>query len=205
MQNLIEGLNPEQKEAVMATEGPVLIVAGAGAGKTKTITHRIGNLIDSGVTPEAILAITFTNKAAREMRERVLRLLGRPEGSGGVGGFRPRGLPWVGTFHGLGVHILREKGEAIGVPKRFTILDKDDALSLLRRAMKDCGIDTKEFPPSKIHSLISRHKSNMEGSGNIENLTQNRLLGHESKSSTPYAGDECTMPVPVSSVTYSPR
>jgi DNA helicase-2/ATP-dependent DNA helicase PcrA len=177
MQNLIEGLNPEQKEAVMATEGPVLIVAGAGAGKTKTITHRIGNLIDSGVTPEAILAITFTNKAAREMRERVLRLLGRPEGSGGVGGFRPRGLPWVGTFHGLGVHILREKGEAIGVPKRFTILDKDDALSLLRRAMKDCGIDTKEFPPSKIHSLISRHKSNMEGSGNIENLTQNRLLG----------------------------
>lgn len=146
-----EGLNPPQKEAVLHSEGPLLIVAGAGAGKTKTLTHRILRLIDSGIEPRKILAVTFTNKAAQEMRERVRALLG-----GSTSKFS--GEPFIGTFHSLGVHILRENHVALGIPRHFTILDKNDSLSLVKDAVKAKNLDPKQFDPKRIRDAISRQK-----------------------------------------------
>lgn len=174
MKDLFEGLNERQQEAVALTEGPVLILAGAGAGKTKTITHRIGHLIENGVPGEAILAITFTNKAAKEMRERVFRLLGRSHMPPAWA--RVKGVPFIGTFHGLGMYILREKGEVIGIPRGATILNQDDSLKLIKQAMAKAGVDPKQFEPRKIQSLISRHKGNMGTHETITEVTQNRYL-----------------------------
>ena len=163
----LEGLNERQKEAVLHTEGPLLIVAGAGAGKTRVITHRILHLIKQGVAPESILAITFTNKAAQEMRNRVHKLI-----SSEVDKFQRNELPnlqtsqltnspWIGTFHALGVHILRREGRAIGIPARFAILDRADSLSALKKGMKRAGIGPKCLEPGKMLAAISREKGNM--------------------------------------------
>ncbi len=178
--NLLEGLNKEQELAVLSTEGPVLIVAGAGAGKTKTLTHRMGHLIASGVPAESILAITFTNKAAKEMRERMFRLLDRPLESRAWGGLS-KGVPYIGTFHGLGMYILREKGGVIGIPRSATILDQGDSLKLIKQAMAKAGIDPKQFEPRKIQSLVSRHKGNMGTAEDIDKVTQNRYLAQNLK------------------------
>lgn len=178
MINLLEGLNPAQQQAVLTTEGPVLIVAGAGAGKTKTLTHRIGHIIEKGVPPQAILAITFTNKAAKEMRERALRLIGKESGGSTWG---RRDIPFIGTFHGLGITMLREKGEVIGIPRTATILDADDSFKLIKSAMKKAGIDPKQFEPRKIQSLISRHKGNMGTADTIEGTIQNQYLAQAVK------------------------
>jgi DNA helicase-2/ATP-dependent DNA helicase PcrA len=174
MKDLTDTLNPQQKEAVCSTEGPLLIVAGAGAGKTKTLTHRIGHLIEKGVPGEEILSITFTNKAAKEMRERVFRLLGKTTAVGNWG--RARGIPWVGTFHGLGGYILREKGGAIGITRGASIIDQDDSLKLIKQAMAKAGVDPKQFEPRRIQSLISRHKGNMGTVETIEHVTQHSYL-----------------------------
>lgn len=152
MQYLSE-LNEKQKEAVLHTEGPLLIVAGAGAGKTKTLTHRILHLVSKGVRGSSILAITFTNKAAREMREKVEKLLS--EQSAGGGNFSS---PFVSTFHSLGVYILKRHGEKLGLPRHFTILDKGDSLSVVREALKINNIDPKQFEPKRIRDIISRYK-----------------------------------------------
>lgn len=175
MTNPLLELNPEQKEAVLTTEGPLLIVAGAGAGKTKTLTHRIGHLIERGIPGEAILAITFTNKAAKEMRDRVFRLLGKTSNVRNWG--RAKGIPWIGTFHGLGGYILREKGGVIGIPRSATILDQDDSLRLIKQSLVRAGIDPKEFEPRRIQTLISRHKGNMGTAETIKETTQNKRLG----------------------------
>lgn len=175
MINLLQGLNAGQKDAVLATEGPVLIVAGAGAGKTKTLTHRIGRIIENGTPGSAVLAITFTNKAAKEMRERVFTLLDLPQGTNHWG--RGRDIPFIGTFHGLGMMILREKGVAIGIPRAATILAQDESLKLVKQAMAKAGIDPKQFEPKKIQSLISRHKGNMGTPDTIESTTKNHYLG----------------------------
>lgn len=151
MTDYTEGLNPPQKEAVLHSEGPLLIVAGAGAGKTKTLTHRILRLIDSGVSPRSILAVTFTNKAAQEMKERVRNLLG-----GSTSKFA--GEPFIGTFHSLGVHILRDNHALLGIPRHFTILDKSDALSLMKESVKVKNLDPKQFDPKRILDAISRQK-----------------------------------------------
>ena len=119
--NYLDALNDEQKKAVLHTNGPLLIVAGAGTGKTKTLTHRIYHLIKQGVSPENILAITFTNKAAAEMRERVRALHDS----------RYDTEPFIKTFHALGVYILRNEAHHFGYPKYFTILDSDDALKMI--------------------------------------------------------------------------
>lgn len=140
----LDDLNPRQKEAALHTEGPLLIVAGAGAGKTKTITHRIAHLIDTGVAPHAILAVTFTNKAASEMRERVRGLV--PKG---------RGMPLMTTFHSLGVRILREFHQAAGLPRSFTIWDRDDSMRALKRITEDIGSD---LPQRSALAAISRQK-----------------------------------------------
>lgn len=178
MKNWLDELNPAQRRAAETTEGPLLIVAGAGAGKTKTLTYRIGHLIQNGVPGESILAITFTNKAAREMRGRILNLLGRgvPEGTGASSFRIERGVPWVGTFHGLGVFLLREMGGIIGIPKHFHILDRDDALATIKRAMRSEGVDPKQFEPSKMLSLVSRAKSSEDPDETISHISHNRYL-----------------------------
>ena len=152
----LEHLNPEQKEAVLQTEGALLILAGAGAGKTKTLTERIKHIIDKGVSPRSILAITFTNKAAKEMRERVDRELNEdqklnlPISSGE--------RPFISTFHSLGVQILREQAVKAGLPKHFVIFDRDDSKRAVKEALEKLGLDPKEYEPGRILSIISKKK-----------------------------------------------
>lgn len=152
----LEGLNNAQTDAVTHTEGPLLIVAGAGAGKTKTITHRILHLVKSGVAPQRILAITFTNKAANEMQERVNALLAHDDGLNTPVGFVER--PFVSTFHRLGIHIIRAHADRLGLTKSFSIFDRDDSLRAMKRAIKACDLDPKNYEPKKFLSLISRKK-----------------------------------------------
>ncbi len=150
--NYLEGLNDRQKSAVLHKDGPLLIVAGAGAGKTKTITHRIAYLIQEGVPPEQILAVTFTNKAAKEMNERVAHLIGIPDD-----GYQ--GRPTICTFHSLGVRILKQNATALGLSRFFPILDDDDSMSLIKESMKELGIDPKQVSPRSVRSFISRSKN----------------------------------------------
>ncbi len=147
-------LNISQQKAVDAQEGPVLILAGAGAGKTKTIVERIAHLVAQGVPGESILAITFTNKAAEEMRERVLKTLeSRSLTSRNT-------LPFVSTFHALGVFIIRENAERIGLRKHFKILDRSDSKQAIKESLIENGFDPKQFDPGKILGIISREKGN---------------------------------------------
>lgn len=153
--NLLEDLNPAQSEAVQTTSGPVLILAGAGSGKTKTLTHRIAYLIaEQGIWPSDILAVTFTNKAAREMRERLGRLLNQPSESRSF-------MPWMGTFHSICVRLLRIEGDAIGISRRFVIYDEDDRQSLIKQIMKAHHMTDREMKPSGISSVISGAKNEM--------------------------------------------
>ncbi len=148
-------LNERQREAVLKTEGPLLILAGAGAGKTKTITHRIFHLVKNGTRPSQILAITFTNKAAKEMRERTIKLL---ESDPSIG----RGVldekPFISTFHSLGVHILKENAHVFGFPRHFGIFDRGDSKRAIKDAMEIVGVDPKQYDPGTILSIISREK-----------------------------------------------
>ena len=143
-----EGLNKEQARAVETLEGPVLILAGAGSGKTKTLTHRIANLLSHNVSEREILAVTFTNKAAKEMRERLWNLL-YPERYDEV----PREfMPYMGTFHSICVKILRIESESVGLDKNFVIYDMDDQVSLIKRAFKELGITEEKKNESKSKS-----------------------------------------------------
>ena len=146
----LHGLNDAQTEAALHTDGPLLIVAGAGAGKTKTLTARIANLIALGVRPGQILAVTFTNKAAKEMKERVLAAMSQEH----VDTERP----FVGTFHSLGVKLIRDNALALGLTRNFTILDEEDARSIIKDAVIARGLDPKQFEPRKIKAIISRNK-----------------------------------------------
>ncbi len=148
-----------QKKAVMHKNGPLLIIAGAGTGKTSTLTHRILHLVKEGVAPSEILAITFTNKAAKEMKERVDALLEEHGFSSGLRYGDPR--PFIGTFHSLGVHILRAHAEVFGLTKHFSILDKNSSGSLMKEAVKEQGLDSKQFSPDRIAGVISRQKGNL--------------------------------------------
>ena len=152
MQHL-DGLNDKQKEAVLATEGPVSILAGAGSGKTRVLTTRIYHLIKGGVEPGKILAVTFTNKAAREMRERLGKRLGMD-----LRVWKRGNLPFVATFHGLGRELLESYGSVMGIPKNFCIFDRDDSEKAIKEALKSMGIDPKEISPRFILSRISKAK-----------------------------------------------
>jgi len=166
--NYLDELNEPQREAVLHRDGPLLIVAGAGAGKTRTITYRIFRLIEQGVAPSSILAITFTNKAAAEMRERIEKLLHDKSGEG----TNPAtmSMPFTSTFHALGVYILRQSGHAIGLPKFFSILDRDESMSKIKEAIRLAKVDEKRFEPRKMLSAISRQK----GSGlSVSEYTSN--------------------------------
>ena len=146
----LDGLNPEQRAAVEATEGPVLVLAGAGTGKTRVLTTRIAHLLYMGrAWPGQILAVTFTNKAAREMQQRVTTLIG------GVA----EGMSWLGTFHSVAARILRRHAELVGLQPNFTILDTDDQIRLLKQLIQAEGLDEKRFPARLLASLIDRWKN----------------------------------------------
>lgn len=156
-----EGLNDAQKKAVAATEGPLLILAGAGAGKTRVIAHRVLELIRKGVPPEHILAVTFTNKAAREMRERIEEMI-RTDETINLPAPALR-TPYVATFHALGVQMLRRNTRAAHVPHRFVIFDRGDSVRAVKSAMRDTGVDEKRFEPRTILGTISRAKGDAVG------------------------------------------
>ena len=155
MDTILGGLNPAQKEAVETLSGPLLILAGAGSGKTKTLTHRIANLISHGVMPQNILAVTFTNKAAKEMRDRLWGLLyGQSQGES------RSFMPYMGTFHGIAVRILRIEADAVGLDKNFVIYDTDDQVSLIKRILKELKLsDNKNLKPKSIQAIISGEKN----------------------------------------------
>ena len=149
--DILERLNPAQREAAETIEGPVLIVAGPGSGKTRVITHRIAYLVRvCGVSPHSVVALTFTNKAAREMRDRLERLLGT----------RVEGMT-CGTFHSFCVSILRPDGHHLGLDRSFVIYDRDDQVSLLKRAMEEANIDPRRYPVGAVHNAISGAKSSL--------------------------------------------
>ena len=167
-------LNNKQREAAEYTDGPLLILAGAGAGKTKTLTHRILHLIHKGVEPYKILAITFTNKAAKEMRDRVNNLIENDKEFNRPISNNER--PFVSTFHSLGVHILKEQAKNIGLPRHFTIYDRADSKSVIKKILKKLDYDTKEFDPGKILSMISREKGNFLTQGEYEGSSGNDYM-----------------------------
>jgi DNA helicase-2/ATP-dependent DNA helicase PcrA len=146
----LDGLNPEQKEAVLHGAGPLLILAGAGSGKTRVLTHRIAHLVDQGVSPWRILAITFTNKAAAEMRERVEHLVG--PGAKDI---------WVSTFHSACVRMLRRDIQKLGYAKNFVILDSSDQQSVIKECLKQLNLSDKQFQPGAVQGSISAAKNGM--------------------------------------------
>jgi DNA helicase-2/ATP-dependent DNA helicase PcrA len=148
--SLTDGLNPDQLDAVVHRDGPLLVVAGAGSGKTRVLTHRIAHLIDDGVSPFAVLAITFTNKAAAEMRERVEALVGSVAQK-----------MWVSTFHSACVRILRRDAGRLGYPSAFSIYDQSDAQRLMGYVLRDQGLDAKRFTAKGIHGLVSTAKNDL--------------------------------------------
>ena len=154
--DILSGLNDEQRRAVTHESGPLLILAGAGSGKTKTLTHRIAYLIkERHVLPTRILAVTFTNKAAREMRERIASLLGESADNRNF-------MPWMGTFHSICVRLLRQDGRAISISPNFIIYDEDDKKSLIKQLFKQFSLTDKDIKPSAVIGMISRAKNNLQ-------------------------------------------
>ena len=147
----MDDLNEEQKKAVLCTDGPELIIAGAGSGKTRVLTSRIAYLIELGVPPERILALTFTKKAAGEMKERIAAM---------VGDRKARKL-WMGTFHSVFIRFLREYAESIGFPASFTIYDQSDSVNAVKAAIRQLGLDDKTYKPKEVQSRISRAKNDL--------------------------------------------
>lgn len=172
MESILEGLNPAQSSAVRQTSGPLLILAGAGSGKTKTVAHRIAYLMQNeNISPHQILAVTFTNKAARELRQRVWTLTESEDGE------VPRSyMPWMGTFHGICVRMLRQDGHAINIQSNYVIYDDDDRQGLIKQAMKQLSIDSQQFKPRAVSGMISNAKNemrspeDMEGAANYPNM-----------------------------------
>ncbi len=154
----LTGLNPEQREAVETLEGPVLVLAGAGTGKTRVLTTRIAHILQTGrAFPSQILAVTFTNKAAREMKERIALLVG-----GAV-----EGMPWLGTFHSIGVKLLRRHAELVGLRSDFTILDTDDVIRLIKQIIQAEGLDDKRWPAKQFAGMIDTWKNKGLGPADI--------------------------------------
>jgi DNA helicase-2/ATP-dependent DNA helicase PcrA len=152
--NLFDGLNSAQSDAAQTMSGPLLILAGAGSGKTKTLTHRIAYLIaENGIWPNEILAVTFTNKAAKEMRERLAVLTRQPNAR--------HFMPWMGTFHGICVRLLRQDGAAIGISANFIIYDEEDRQGLIKQAMKSLGISSEQVKPRAVSAAISNAKNDL--------------------------------------------
>lgn len=147
---ILSQLDPAQREAVREISGPILIVAGAGSGKTRVLTYRVAYMLEKGISASSILALTFTNKAANEMRTRIIDLVG------------PRSREvWMGTFHSMFARILRMEAEKIGYSRSFTIYDSEDSLHSVRSIMADLGISSQQFSPEAIRSRISGAKNQL--------------------------------------------
>src|SRR5438874_3258070 len=154
----LRGLNAEQREAVLALDGPVLVLAGAGTGKTRVLTTRLAHILATRrAWPSQILAVTFTNKAAREMKERIGALIG-----GTV-----EGMQWLGTFHSIGARMLRRHAELAGLKSNFTILDQDDQLRLIKQVIEAENIDEKRWPARTLAAMIDEWKNRGLGPGEI--------------------------------------
>jgi len=172
MPSYLTQLNQAQKEAVTHTEGPSLIIAGAGSGKTRVLTYRIAYLMENGVDPFNILALTFTNKAAREMRERIEKIVG----------LEARNL-WMGTFHSVFARILRIEAEKLGYPRNFTIYDADDTKSLIKSIVKEMGLNEKVYKPNMVYGRISNAKNNLITSENY--FQRDDLMAADAESAKP--------------------
>ena len=151
MIDLLKDLNEPQREAVTTIEGPVMVIAGAGSGKTRALTYRVAYMIQEGIDPFSIMALTFTNKAAREMKERIMQLVNASDARN----------VWMGTFHSIFARILRIEAEKIGFTPNFSIYDTDDSKTLITQILKDLNIDTKVYPPKQVLSRISSAKSSL--------------------------------------------
>jgi len=173
----LDGLNPAQRAAAEHTDGPNMVIAGAGSGKTRVLTMRIAHLMAAkGVDPFRILALTFTNKAAREMKERIAKVLGDQ------GSTEARNL-WMGTFHSVFARILRAEADKLGYPKDFTIYDTDDSRSLIKAIVKERQLDDKLYKPNQVHARISMAKNNLIGPleymANAEQMAADASVGRE--------------------------
>ncbi|MEJ7823234.1 MAG: ATP-dependent helicase, partial [Chitinophagaceae bacterium] len=151
MHEYLKDLNEPQREAVLHRDGPIMIVAGAGSGKTKVLTTRIAHLMANGVDAFNILALTFTNKAAAEMKERVEKILGNNQA---------RNL-YIGTFHSVFARILRAEADKLGYPRNFTIYDTDDAKSVVKTVVNELGLDDKQYKPNVVYNRISGAKNGL--------------------------------------------
>ena len=145
----LDQLNPQQREAVSYTDGPQLVIAGAGSGKTRVLTYKIVHLLRLGFEPWRILALTFTNKAAREMKERIVEVVGANVAS----------RLWMGTFHSIFLRVLRRHSDLLGYSPNFTIYDANDSRSLIKMIVKELGLDEKIYKPAAIASVISNAKN----------------------------------------------
>ena len=177
MQAYLQGLNEQQKEAVTHMNGPLMIIAGAGSGKTKVLTSRIAHLMNSGVDSFNILALTFTNKAAKEMKERVEKTLGNTEA---------RNL-YIGTFHSVFARLLRAEASKLGYPQSFTIYDTDDSRSVLKAVINDMGLDDKHYKPNIVHNRISSAKNALIGT--VEYNSNTMIQQEDARSKRPAIGE----------------
>src|SRR5213592_1722690 len=159
MQDYLKGLNERQQEAVLHIDGPLMIVAGAGSGKTKVLTTRIAHLMANGVDAFNILALTFTNKAAKEMKERIEKILGNTDA---------RNL-YIGTFHSVFARILRGEAHRLGYPNSFTIYDTDDAKSVVKTVINELNLDDKLYKPNTVYNRISAAKNALVGPEEYQN------------------------------------
>lgn len=159
MSDFLKDLNTEQRQAVESTEGPVMVIAGAGSGKTRVLTYKVAHLIQKGVEPFHILALTFTNKAANEMKERIIQLVNSNESRN----------VWMGTFHSVFARLLRVEGHFLGFPSEFSIYDTDDSKSLLKAIIKELNLDIKVYNPSYVLHRISMAKSNLISAQDYQN------------------------------------
>jgi len=177
MQAYLQDLNEQQKEAVLHMNGPLMIIAGAGSGKTKVLTSRIAHLMNSGVDSFNILALTFTNKAAKEMKERVEKTLGNTEA---------RNL-YIGTFHSVFARLLRSEASKLGYPQSFTIYDTDDSRSVLKAVINDMGLDDKHYKPNIVHNRISSAKNALIGP--VEYNSNTMIQQEDARSKRPAIGE----------------
>ena len=186
MAAFLEQLNDVQRQAVTATEGPVMVIAGPGSGKTRVLTYRIAYLLDQGVPPWNILALTFTNKAAREMKERISRIAGTSSNA-----------LWAGTFHSMFARILRVEADKLGYPSSFSIYDTEDSKSVINEIIREMNLDKNAYNPNAIRSRISSAKSNLIAPSDYardEELLQQDRMSRRPQIAAIYAKyvDRCT-------------
>ena len=175
--DVFEGLNSAQIDAVKVIDGPMMIIAGAGSGKTKVLTHRTANLINNGVDPFNILALTFTNKAAKEMKHRISSMVGENEA---------RNI-WMGTFHSIFAKILRVEHQKIGYPSNFTIYDTQDSKSVIKSIIKEKKLDDKLYKPGIVYNRISAAKNSLISANNY--IESNEIKSSDRSTGRPFIGE----------------